>query len=440
MKKQILSIFTIFLLTVNIHSQTINFNVPKYSGSDYTFIIYQGQNSDTIQTGTVPEEGKITVTIPEKYKGYEGLCTWTLSKGGGLQFIATPDGLTISTNDGAPSTSSILYTNSSETDSLNSLQKEQNILFTKIENYFRTKQSYSDNQPLLAILDKEYPALQQQYEAYQKKLRSSNQYASFYILMTNYLKGIESKIYLPDQQQEAKEELIHYITSEIDMSRLYTSGAWNNFISMTFNIFPEEKNFGIAMTKILTRTKDQRIYELLSSDLMMICSQFGWDDAQTIIVDYLEQSGRIKEPTGHIQHAFMLNKTKTGSKAPSLKGVGSVSSSVLIFYESGCEHCREQLDTLVARYDLLKSQGIRVISISSDTSDEVFKYHSAKYPWKNKLCDRQGFKGENFLRYGVFSTPTIYYTDKNSLIVDRKARLQDIKALQPIIYQAKTHN
>jgi len=81
---------------------------------------------------------------------------------------------------------------------------------------------------------------------------------------------------------------------------------------------------------------------------------------------------------------------------------------------------------LIKEYKTLKAKGLKVISISTDTSEEVFKYHSEKFPWKDKLCDYKGFKGENFVRYGVFGTPTLYYIDKNGKVVDRKAKLEQI--------------
>jgi len=89
-----------------------------------------------------------------------------------------------------------------------------------------------------------------------------------------------------------------------------------------------------------------------------------------------------------------------------------------------------QIDTLINKYDKIKALGLDVVSISTDSNDEVFRYHSAKFPWKYKLCDYKGFDGTNFHNYGVFGTPTLYYIGQDGKIIDRKANLGQISALK----------
>jgi len=425
MKKTVLFLTLCFLITtIELLSQTVNLNFPKFAGSHYYFTVFQGQNTDTISRGEIPKSGKLQIVFPERLKNYYGMCSWTLKQGGGLQFIVTPAGLTIECYEETPTTKSILYGNSPENDSLIAYQAEQQSIYDRINRHFYDRQNNASN---VSPIDFELPALRNLYENFQNRIAQTNSYSAFYIQLNNYLAGRGQK--LLTEQSDAPlfdREFEKYITEKVDMRRLYTSGLWNHLISVCFKLFPDEKKFGDAMKKILKRTKHQQTLELFANDLMMICEQFGWDEARVIIVDYLVEANRIPNPSGLVKVAFMLNKIKQGQPAPEIVGAGSPAGSIIIFYESGCDHCNEQIDLLIKEYKTLKAKGLKVISISTDTSEEVFKYHSEKFPWKDKLCDYKGFKGENFVRYGVFGTPTLYYIDKNGKVVDRKAKLEQI--------------
>jgi thiol-disulfide isomerase/thioredoxin len=419
------------LCSLNIvYAQKISINFPKFQGSEFAFVLYQGQKADTVQQSSIPFYGSLTLAVPETLKGYEGVASWTLAQGGGLQFIISREDFSISCTESQPTPKTIIYKGSAENDSLLAFNAEQADLFNRINTYFQTQQSYSGNNALLAELEKTYPPLKQAFEDYQQKLARSPLYAAFFVRLNNYLQGIGSKLYLPDERQLYVDEISRFISDELDMKRLYTSGLWNHFISMSFELFKGEPLFAEKMITILKRTADKTTFTRLSNDLMMICEQFGWDDAREIIVNYLIDSGRVEQPEGLVRVAMMLNKAKSGSVAPELVGFGTPKGALLIFYESGCDHCRAQLDTLSAKYDKIKALGLDVISISTDSSEEVFLYHSANFPWKTKLCDYQGFNGVNFTNYGVFGTPTLFYIGSDGKVIDRKAGLSQIKSLK----------
>jgi len=432
-KKIMNRLFCLILLllpTGSILSQTVNFYFPEFAGSEYFFTVYQGQKNDTIQRGKISGNGRLTVIFPERLNGYKGMCSWTLAGGGGMQFILTQPALEISCTEKIPSSQTIIIKDSKENEIFNHLANEQHILFQKIENYFRAKEEFDKKTNKVEIFNDNFPELQKEYEDYQHKLSKDKSYAAFYLRLHNYLKGIGSKIYTQEDSHSFDREIADYITKDVDMQRLYTSGSWNYLISVTFRLFPDQKDFGDNMVEILKRIDDQRTLELFANDLMMICEQFGWDDSRDIIVNYLIDSGRVEQPEGLVRVAMMLNKAKSGSVAPELVGFGTPKGALLIFYESGCDHCRAQLDTLSAKYDKIKALGLDVISISTDSSEEVFLYHSANFPWKTKLCDYQGFNGVNFTNYGVFGTPTLFYIGSDGKVIDRKAGLSQIKSLK----------
>ncbi|MDR1782704.1 MAG: thioredoxin family protein [Dysgonamonadaceae bacterium] len=413
-----------------IASNNLDLNFPQFAGSNFYVTVFQGQRNDTIRSGILPANGKITVDIPPLYSANKGICVICI-KNINIETVLQNEDYSVNCTDSVITINNISFEKSHENDTLYHFLKKQNELYSRIEAHFSARRVAAGNQLLMYSLNNEYPALEKAYSDLQNELRESPTYAGFYLRLSNFLRGMGSKIYSSAEQKTLfAEELKNYVTQEVDILNLYTSGRWNYIISLTFNMFPNEKDFGENWVKILQRTENNVAFERLGNDLMMICEQFGWDEAREIMIDYIEKSQRISNPAGYIRVALLLNKTKPGTKAPKISGVKSLANTILIFYESGCDHCNEQLDLLTAKYDQLQQQGIQVISLSTDTDEKVFKYHSAKYPWEIKLCDYKGFKGENFLKYGVFGTPTLYYIGENEIITDRKAKLDQITELK----------
>ena len=93
---------------------------------------------------------------------------------------------------------------------------------------------------------------------------------------------------------------------------------------------------------------------------------------------------------------------------------------------SGCGPCEELMQQLPQNYPMLQEKGFRIISISADESEQVFKNASNSYPWADKYCDYEGKKGANFKNYAVLGTPTIYVIDKTGKIEAKLATMQDI--------------
>jgi thioredoxin-related protein len=104
-------------------------------------------------------------------------------------------------------------------------------------------------------------------------------------------------------------------------------------------------------------------------------------------------------------------------------------NALVVFYESGCNNCDNELVQLRGNYSLIKEKGYDIISVSADRDKETFEKTSNVFPWKEKMCDFQGFEGINFRNYGIVGTPTIFITDKDGTIIGRYARLVDTKIL-----------
>lgn len=430
MKSSVKAVLAVVLCSIcgGISAQNIDIHFPYFAGKEYAFLLNRGLVKDTVQTGTIDADGRVTLSIPEYLKPYAGRGSWRVIGSGGIDFIVNNEDFSISCEDSVPQKNSIFYTGSRENDLLNRYESELLPLFQRLnllskDNAVRNKFSL----PLSFFL--EMRSIQRDYTIFREKLAGDSSYAAFFMKTMNYMRRLGSRFYNQYEQKEFRDDFTHYIIDEIDITRLFYSGIWMSAMSFTFDAFEDKTAWGEAMIKMLKRTEKQVVFEGFARDIIMACEQYGWDNAEQIIVNYLEISDRFPaDSVGLVRRAIAQNRVKIGGKAPRLNGK-TPANALIIFYESDCEHCKNQLDTITKHYPELVDKGIRVISVSTDESKEVYEYHSRKYPWPDKLCDFKGFDSANIQNYGVVGTPIIYLIDKNGIILDRKSRIRDINEL-----------
>ncbi|MDR2691262.1 MAG: thioredoxin family protein [Dysgonamonadaceae bacterium] len=430
MKSSVKAVSTVVVCCIYgaISAQNINIHFPCFAGKEYVYLLNRGLIKDTVQTGTTDAGGRATLLIPENLKGYAGCGSWSVIGSGSTNFIVNNEDFSVTCEDSVPDQTNVVYTGSRENALLNRYERELAPLLQRID--LIHKAHAAQNKAALPLsFFQEMMSLQREYTVFREKLAGDSSYAAFFIQTRNYMRGLGSRIYNPTEQKEFRNDFIRHIIDEIDITRLFYSGIWMSVMSFTFDAFENKTAWGEAMIKMLKRTEKQAVFEGFARDMIMACEQYGWDNAEQMIVNYLETSNRLPaDPVGLVRRAIAQSKVKIGGKAPLLNGE-ALTNALLIFYESGCEHCKTQLDKIAGHYPELADKGIRVISISTDESKEVYEYHSKNYPWPDKLCDFKGFDGANLKNYGVVGTPSIYLIDKNGIILDRRPRIEDIKEL-----------
>lgn len=431
MKSSVKTISTVVFCCVcgGLSAQNINIYFPHFAGKEYIYVLNRGKVKDTVQTGTISADGRVALLIPERLKGYAGRATWAVTGSGAIDFTVNNEDFSITCEDSLPGKSSIFYTGSRENTLLERYESELSPLFQEIDSVYKTNPVTRNSASLPLSFFRDMLPLQREYAIFREKLAGDSSYAAFFTEALNYMQGFGTRIYNPIEQKEFRNDLAHYITDEIDLARLFGSGIWTSVISFTFRAFEDEAAWGEAMVKMLERTKKQTVFEAFARDVITATEQYGWEKAEQIIINYLETSNRLPDnPFDLVRRAIAQSKVKIGGKAPLLNGE-TPANALLIFYESGCEHCKSQLAEIEKHYPEFVEKGIRVYSISADESREVYEYHSKNYPWPDKLCDFKGFKGDNLKNYGVVGTPTVYLIDKDGIILDRQPRIQDIKEL-----------
>ncbi|MCL1937455.1 MAG: thioredoxin family protein [Candidatus Azobacteroides sp.] len=232
----------------------------------------------------------------------------------------------------------------------------------------------------------------------------------------------------------------NYVSDSLDFNVLYHTPLWKRYLEYWVGFYlqtsqtPEafSKAFVPKVKKVIQRTAFDypEVTVYLVNNLLEFFSQYGLDQTAIEVAEYAYGSDfSLGEPTKMAARILKIAHL-IDHPAPTVVGLEPPATppsfTLLFFYESGCSNCEEQIAAFKKRYSELQAKGYRVASLSADVNKEVFAYHSKDFPWKDKLCDFQGFDGENFKNYGVSFTPCIFLLDKDGIVKGFYAQLSDI--------------
>lgn len=282
---------------------------------------------------------------------------------------------------------------------------------------------YGQDAGVISFVQQESNSIQDSLQVLEYELAHSSLYAARFVQWVGFI----NRMYEARQQREPAK--IQAVTQEMentaDIDALYTSGQlWNSVFEIYLSVFnqldvPEKQaEYANSINRTAARLSG-KVQESFFAAAVIQCERYGWKLAEDIIIQHLAWTyENIEIKSERLQRLLGIQKTRKGIRAPELAGLTPPVNQplLLIFYESGCGHCQEQLTVLKENYPAIRDKGIRIVSISSDESQEVYEYHSKDFPWPDKLCDYKGFEGPNFINYGIIGTPSIYLLDKDGII------------------------
>jgi len=231
-----------------------------------------------------------------------------------------------------------------------------------------------------------------------------------------------------------------FIRNDLDFPAIENTPMWKEYIQHWVAFYAQRgtspdsfaDNFVPQAKAVIDRIKgnNPKTAVHLSNDLIQFFDQYGLDDAAASVAAYAVDE--IDAPESDfsvlIRRTLIASGLKKGAIAPSLSGLsdGVYKNTIIVFYETGCGNCDRELKLLADTYTQLKEQGYRIISVSGDLSEEVFQNNSKHFPWKDKLCDFNGFDGDSFKNYGIISTPVFYLTDNYGKVKGKYAKMKEI--------------
>lgn len=401
---------------LNIYAQHAELHFPHFVGQEYRFWAHRGMWSDTIAVGKLDSQGKATLTLPDHLKDYRGMTQWQLSGGGGLTMIfAGGENFTVSCDDANPSEENIIYSNTPENNYLFDRYRRQQAILAKVDAVRMAMEAYKDNNELLPVLQAELQKQEQAYNDLQKETVASPLYAARFAQIVDVTRGLPPVLGkdMAGNNQLPKD----FMLKEMDMQALYTSGHWlgvmHQFSQWYMNNEEEKKKYLSDMKILLQRTPSDEVYTALTDEIIATCERYNWYNDLVELAAFLPTDGRTDITKGRAAFLLSMIKVSNGQKAPKLtQGDLPTKKTILVFYDSDCGPCSEQMRELTRRYPDLQKQGYEVVSIAADTDKHQFENVDASYPWTQKYCDLQGIAGKDFQNYGVMRTPTFYVIEK----------------------------
>lgn len=409
-------------------SSRITFEFNQYPDKPVIVLLKKGISTDTIYTGTLDKNGKTSFTVPPQYTNHTGMATVKVEEAS-LDFIVNgkEEDLTIRSNDKYIYGNNTSFGNSPENESLQRWFMGQMNRLQKIAYLSGMEPLYNEKDKFARALKEEKGKLEKEQQAFEQEMKESPLYASKFIQLYNFLHTEVETLDFADSTRLASVRT--YVCDSLDINNLYTSGIWfqtlNGLLALYDENTPFHKDFITDMSTLLRKTATDEIYTTLADNLISICESMGWGNLEQELAYTIINDGRIREPKGKIQMLMTLFKLAKGSKAPALSSGNNPLNTILVFYESGCGSCEDEMQSLKANYPVIKDKGYEVVSISADVDENIFKNTSHSFPWGNKLCDLKGFTGDDFQNYGIMGTPTFFVIDKNGEVKGRYARLQD---------------
>lgn len=418
----------LFLCVTGLSAQSVAIDLPFHPGRKLVLSLKNGTRNDTIFSGNLDDKGQVVVSIPKQYKSYRGMAALRPEHPGAyFEFIIAGEDMILKCEEEYPHGGNVTFSGSPENEALQRWFTGQAKRQQKIGMLSELLRLYDNTDKLFPLMEEEKTGLEAEQAAFEKELTGSNLYAARFIGLHNFLNRDIAPLVFADSAGMAKTR--RYITDNLDVQSLYTSGLWFDVLNGSLALYdikaPFHYEFVNDMSKVLNRA-DDKVYNHLAENLFAICESTGWNDLEEQLAYFLINDGRIKQPTGKLKLLMSLYKLNAGSKAPGLsQGVLPKSKTLLVFHETGCGNCTTELQQLKDNYPLLKEKGYEVVSVSADMNRETFDNTSASFPWKQKHCDLQGISGTDFRNFGILGTPTIYLIDENGIVQGRYARLQD---------------
>ncbi|GHT03694.1 hypothetical protein FACS189440_07160 [Bacteroidia bacterium] len=411
----------------------MKFDFPAYAEKSLQLYYSYGSKVDSVIVA-LNKTGQADVNFPDKdFHGFIQLADRGVEL---TEFIVGEPALNIVCQAPVANTQTISFPGSDENAFFHTNLNLQSQLTAKLGWLQAGYQFYGYNPGVITFVQQESKNIQDSIQTLTYTIDHSPLYAARFIQWVGFL----NRMYEARQQRDpAKiQAAISEMETTADINTLYTAGQlWNTASDIYFSLFGQTETpnaqveYALSINRIAARLSGG-VQESFFAAAVVQCERYQWTQAQEMIVQQIALSyENIDTLSPRLQRLLGTQKTRKGAPAPEIMGLTQPVNQALlvIFYESGCGHCQAQLAILKENYPAIRDQGVRVVTISADESQEVYEYHSKDFPWPDKLCDYKGFAGVNFINYGVLGTPGIYMIDKDGILLGRYGTILDTGVL-----------
>lgn len=258
--------------------------------------------------------------------------------------------------------------------------------------------------------------------------------------ISQIVSGLQSKDLI--SEKENAHNSAKYIANEIDWSALYSTKQWSETISfwvyLHTSIIKDFSVFRNDFEAIGNKINDPAQYSDFVGEMADCLIKQNKEDYIKYFADLVRASGKIENYNGVLANYIQATP---GTQAPDLiiekkdkntvlksneLANGNYTKTMLLFYATGCGPCENLLQKLPTHLENIEAKGVRLITISGDEDEKVFKDKAKNFQWKDVFCDYNGMRGANFENFAIIGTPTIFLIDHNGKILLRTSYLEEI--------------
>ncbi|MDR1090778.1 MAG: redoxin domain-containing protein [Prevotella sp.] len=406
----------------NISAQQIEFSFPALPEKKIHVYYPLGNRRDSLLV-TSDKQGVGKVWLPE---GYMGFIRIYIPGSGSIECIGGEPLLKIEGSETFIDKEHVSFPGSRENNFLYSMFKEKELNLNRYAWIQFGMELYDPKSTIYRLLEKENKENKRQMLSVAGRIKESGLYASGLLDIMEYVNDIGTAIDVGDTVSLGRMKA--YFHRQMDWKTLYTSGRLWQLVNIYYaRLYGKEALYAENIMPLFGQLPEPMRSAFLET-AFETCEKSGWDTAKDSIVSYIyEHKITLDAQNSNLRRILSSGKTGRGKPAPPIKGLADGNSggiTLVLFYESGCDHCVVQLEELKKHYAMLHNSGVRVVSVSADMDERVYEYHSRSFPWNNKICDYKGFSGENFINYAIIGTPTILVIG-NGIIAGRYSNLSE---------------
>ena len=453
MKPKLFITFLLFCSSA-LHAQ-ITLDFPKLSGNEVWLYTFSGNKVDSLSV-VLDVKGKATVVLLQKE--YRGFMYLMIHEKGSGEFIMAEKSLKITCPEEQFHTGMLKFPESAENEFLYEIFQQKAYLLERQEwlqkgEYFleqksrrAEKQNNNDYiKPLFSmahlvadfdfLYDKMLMVNEQDFKQLEDAVKNSSLYAARFFELISYMQRLYNAVQTLDNEQIQR--VIEEMQYKTDIPALYHAGTlWSDVHEFYPGLFygsnsdSVQEAYANSILTTMQRLEEPVLTAFLSSALT-VCERTNRPKAQEILfTQFIMRYPTLPVSDTKVQRmlgALSLNK---GAQIPEIIGLTNpiTQPAILIFFDSDCDHCRDEIDWLIEHYEEFVNKGYRIISIALGTRENNYKHYAATFPWAqtDRLCDFKGTAGMNFKNFGIVGMPMIFVVDEKGVILGKYATFTDV--------------
>ena len=125
-----------------------------------------------------------------------------------------------------------------------------------------------------------------------------------------------------------------------------------------------------------------------------------------------------------------FNYFTTNSETKKLNDVKGTNYTLIVFWASWCNPCRQEIPELKKLHNEYQKKGVSIVSISIDRDINKWKQALAaeNMPWAN-LSNLPGNYNEVMEQYNIKAIPEMYLLDKDNKIISNPRSVDEIRMI-----------